>query len=629
MAIMVVRGAVVAILVGLLPMSAAASNTATGKQWFSRVTAWLLAFLLVKPAAAMLYAAGMQLESSTDSAQAELSGVFVLLLAVFALPALLRFARPGHRGGWQRQRREHDRLRCRRPGHRSHRARDRGGDRRRGSPDVSPPHPPPAAARARPPARPATRPAGGAGGPSTAPAAGAVRGHSRPRPRLGQRLLGRRSRTTRRPEGADMAVTPARPTYGHWVRPRSPGIGPLGLLPSAGLLAGLVITLLAFPDPRVRPRRGHRGAHRARCRRDRPTGRGPLGRRDGRRARRLVAVPLGQPALPVRADQHPQPHPPAARRPRREHRAARAGRSRPGPRRRRPTCVRPVHAGVPVPRRRGDARRPLRRRHLGRAVGHLPRFPRPRTRARRGGRRRRHRTGPGHSAGRRGRVQRRPGRSRAGEGGHGRGRRHLPRRVLGEHGLPHGHLLRRRHLPALPEGRRHRHRGRPPRPRTVYGACRIRRRDRRADDRRRARRGRPGRLRPRRRRPPDSRRLGGLRTGRRPGVVGVLPPRLRDLGDLVDDSPAVRSGALRRPRAAAGPRTPTSSASGSRCSTARTPRPPPPRSPSATSRPPRSPRPAAAGGSPPRPPSGCARPSGPPPRSPREQGSPGLRCSSP
>jgi type IV secretion system protein TrbL len=94
MAIMVVRGAVVAILVGLVPLSAAGSNTATGRQWFSKICAWLLAFLLFKPAAAVVYAAGMQLESSTDSAQAELSGVFVLLLAVFTLPALLRLLVP-------------------------------------------------------------------------------------------------------------------------------------------------------------------------------------------------------------------------------------------------------------------------------------------------------------------------------------------------------------------------------------------------------------------------------------------------------------------------------------------------------------------------------------------------------
>jgi type IV secretion system protein TrbL len=94
MAIMVVRGAVVSILVGLVPLSAAGSNTATGRQWFSKICAWLLAFVLFKPAAAVVYAAGMQLESSTDSAQAELSGVFVLLLAVFTLPALLRLLVP-------------------------------------------------------------------------------------------------------------------------------------------------------------------------------------------------------------------------------------------------------------------------------------------------------------------------------------------------------------------------------------------------------------------------------------------------------------------------------------------------------------------------------------------------------
>ena len=46
-----------------------------------------------------------------------------------------------------------------------------------------------------------------------------------------------------------MAVT-GRPTYGQWVRPRSPGIGPLGLIGSALLLGGVLICVqLRLPEP--------------------------------------------------------------------------------------------------------------------------------------------------------------------------------------------------------------------------------------------------------------------------------------------------------------------------------------------------------------------------------------------
>jgi len=93
MAIMVMRGAVVAILVGLLPVTAATTNTATGKASFAKLCGWLGAFLAIKPLAAFIYAAGLQLEAQT-SAQAELSGIFVLALAVFALPVLIKMLVP-------------------------------------------------------------------------------------------------------------------------------------------------------------------------------------------------------------------------------------------------------------------------------------------------------------------------------------------------------------------------------------------------------------------------------------------------------------------------------------------------------------------------------------------------------
>ncbi len=41
-----------------------------------------------------------------------------------------------------------------------------------------------------------------------------------------------------------MSGEPVRPTFGGWVRPRSPGLGPLGLLSTMGVFAGLVVGLL-------------------------------------------------------------------------------------------------------------------------------------------------------------------------------------------------------------------------------------------------------------------------------------------------------------------------------------------------------------------------------------------------
>ncbi len=88
--IMIMRGAVVAILVGMLPLAAASSNTAVGRAWFTKSCGWLGAFVAVKPASALIYAVGMKEESSTTSTTAVLSGMFVLVLAVFALPVLLK-----------------------------------------------------------------------------------------------------------------------------------------------------------------------------------------------------------------------------------------------------------------------------------------------------------------------------------------------------------------------------------------------------------------------------------------------------------------------------------------------------------------------------------------------------------
>ena len=99
-ALMVVRGGLLVILAGVLPLAASFTNTQMGRQWFGRVTGWTIAFVLYKPAAALVYAAAFQLVG-TDAFEDDggglwsiLTGMALMLMALVALPALLRFVAP-------------------------------------------------------------------------------------------------------------------------------------------------------------------------------------------------------------------------------------------------------------------------------------------------------------------------------------------------------------------------------------------------------------------------------------------------------------------------------------------------------------------------------------------------------
>jgi hypothetical protein len=91
--LMLVRGGMLVLLVGTLPLIAAWSNTEIGMQWFRKSSAWLLAFALYKPAAAIIYAVAFTL-AGQQGALALLDGVMMLVLAILALPALMRFLVP-------------------------------------------------------------------------------------------------------------------------------------------------------------------------------------------------------------------------------------------------------------------------------------------------------------------------------------------------------------------------------------------------------------------------------------------------------------------------------------------------------------------------------------------------------
>jgi hypothetical protein len=98
--LLLIRSAMLVLLAATFPVAAAATNTEVGKAWFKKYCAWALAFIAYKPAAALVYAAAMKMteagmtdESGNGLVQA-LTGLMMMLLAVFALPALLRFAVP-------------------------------------------------------------------------------------------------------------------------------------------------------------------------------------------------------------------------------------------------------------------------------------------------------------------------------------------------------------------------------------------------------------------------------------------------------------------------------------------------------------------------------------------------------
>jgi hypothetical protein len=103
LALMIIRYGMLVLLVGVLPLTAAATNTEMGMMWFKRSLAWLAGFIIYKPVAALIYATAIYLMSTPDTKGAPdgtpqtlkiVMGVTMMILAVVALPAILRFVSP-------------------------------------------------------------------------------------------------------------------------------------------------------------------------------------------------------------------------------------------------------------------------------------------------------------------------------------------------------------------------------------------------------------------------------------------------------------------------------------------------------------------------------------------------------
>lgn len=92
--IMLVRGAILAVLVGILPVAAGASITEAGFSWFKRLCGWIASFVLYKLVAAIIYAAAFTMIGNATDLAGIVSGFSLLIVAILALPALLRLLPP-------------------------------------------------------------------------------------------------------------------------------------------------------------------------------------------------------------------------------------------------------------------------------------------------------------------------------------------------------------------------------------------------------------------------------------------------------------------------------------------------------------------------------------------------------
>jgi hypothetical protein len=90
-ALMLFRQAALIILAGVLPLAAAGSMTPMTRPWIRKVTAWMLALICYKPAAAAVYAAAFTMIGSGSSPKVVLMGFVMLVLSVIALPVLMKF----------------------------------------------------------------------------------------------------------------------------------------------------------------------------------------------------------------------------------------------------------------------------------------------------------------------------------------------------------------------------------------------------------------------------------------------------------------------------------------------------------------------------------------------------------
>lgn len=102
----IVRQGLLVVAAGVLPLAAAASATGTGKQSYQKLVGWIIAFMLFKPVAAIVYMIAFTTAGHVDEttasaglpegeqAQRMLVALVLLCSVAFVLPALMRLVAP-------------------------------------------------------------------------------------------------------------------------------------------------------------------------------------------------------------------------------------------------------------------------------------------------------------------------------------------------------------------------------------------------------------------------------------------------------------------------------------------------------------------------------------------------------
>lgn len=92
--LMLLRQLAIPLLAGAWPTTAAAAMVSDSQSGFVNCTKYLLALILYKPAAAVIYALAFKLQQGGDGTRGVVAGVFLEILAILALPALIRLFMP-------------------------------------------------------------------------------------------------------------------------------------------------------------------------------------------------------------------------------------------------------------------------------------------------------------------------------------------------------------------------------------------------------------------------------------------------------------------------------------------------------------------------------------------------------
>jgi len=95
LALLVVRQALLIVVVGAIPVAAAAAGTEQGSQAYKKLITWAVAFALFKPVGALVYLIAFEAAGAPDAGgQQRLLGLILLALVGLVLPALMRMIAP-------------------------------------------------------------------------------------------------------------------------------------------------------------------------------------------------------------------------------------------------------------------------------------------------------------------------------------------------------------------------------------------------------------------------------------------------------------------------------------------------------------------------------------------------------